>query len=175
MRKKYVILLYVIFIILASIGVSSIVWQDLKGNTISNQYYESYNNYKNALIEKNEYINSIDELDIEVNVYESNSSYLISTKFSNPDSNYKDLKILVIDESELITKTNKVYPSVGIVGNFENEFVTSSPNKKTTHSSLTLNYESERVSEGVLIYFEYNDSGKQCIVYLNIEAQLNIN
>ena len=129
---------------------------------------------KKELIEHDTYIESIEELDIDVCVYEAKSSYLVSTTFSNPSGNYKDLVILVVDEKELEVETDKIYPSVGIVGNFNNQFVTNAANKKTTHSTIKLDYESNEVSEGVLIYLEYNDNGKKCIVHLNVKAELNI-
>lgn len=171
MRKTYVILIYVICLLLGSIGVTFIVWKDIKGETISEEYYKNYNLYKEKLLNYENYSTTIEDLDIEVDVYQSNdSSYLVSTTFSNPLRNYSNLIILVIDESELENKTNKVYPSLGIVGDFNNEFVTNSPNKKTTHSQLTMNYENDKSSEGVLIYLEYYDNNKTSTFYLNVSV-----
>ena len=95
---------------------------------------------------------------------------LDSYSFLNPKRNYRDIIILVIDKSELSRETDKVYPSVGIVGDFNNDFVTSKPNKKTTHSKITLNYECDTASKGVLIYFEYIDDAKTCISYIDVSV-----
>lgn len=172
MRKKYVILLYVFFILLAAVGVTTMVWSDLKDKSMEQEKYNNYLNYKDSLLSHEEYISKIDEIDINVSVHKSNDTYLVSTNFTNPDNNYKNLIILVVDEKELTNKTDKIYPSIGIVGDYNNEFVTSAPNKKTTHSKLTMNYESEEISSGVLIYLEYVDNGKKCIVHLNVSATL---
>lgn len=171
MQKKYVILIYVLIILLASIGVSVIVWNDLDTNTLDEQYVEKYNEYKEDLLECETYTTSSQDIDINVEVYESNSSYLVSTKFTNPRSNYKNLIILVIDEKELEKETDKIYPSIGIVGNFNNEFVVSSPNQKTTHSKLTMNYESTFKSGGVLIYLQYFDGSSTITSRLNVSVK----
>ena len=144
-------MIYVIFILLASVGVSALVWADIKGNSIDEERYNNYLEYKNDLIKNESYDTFIEEVDISVSVRESNDAYLVSTTFSNPDNNYTNLIILVVDQSEKEKKTDKIYPSIGIVGDFNNEFVVNAPNKKTTHSKLTMNYESDVVSQGVLI------------------------
>ena len=37
MRKSYVIILYVLILLLGAIGVSTLVWTDIKENTISQE------------------------------------------------------------------------------------------------------------------------------------------
>ena len=172
MRKKYVILLYIFFILLAAVGVTTMVWSGIKDKSMDEKLYNNYIDYKEKLLTHDMYIDSIEEIDINVSVCKSNDTYLVSTNFTNPDNNYKNLIILVIDEKELINETDRIYPSIGIVGDFNNEFVTSAPNKKTTHSKLTMNYEIEEISKGVLIYLEYVDNGKKCIVHLRVSATL---
>ena len=174
MRKIYVVLIYVAFILLGSIGITTLVWNDIKGKTIDTQYYETYLNIKDELLSNEaqaQYKEDSDAIDVVVNIYESNDSYLVSTVFSNPLANYKNLVILVIDESELTNKTNKVYPSVGIVGNFENEFVVNTPNQTTTHSKITMNYENDTISEGVLVYLKYVSNNTTCVEYLNVSVK----
>lgn len=172
MRKSYVILLYVLILLLGAIGVSTLVWSDIKENTISQEYYNNYLRYKETLLMQEEYSTESKDINIVVNVQknEDKNKYLVNTTFSNPVRNYRNLIILVIDMSELNNETNKVYPSLGIVGDFNNQFVTSNPNKTTTHSKLSLNYEVEFESKGVLIYFEYVDDAKTCISYLNVSV-----
>lgn len=164
MRKAYVILIYVFVLLLASIGVGVLVWSDVKGDTISEETYKKYNEYKENLLNHENYSLVSDDLDINVYVNASEDSYLVSTVFANPKDNYKNLIILVIDVSEKEKETNKIYPSIGIIGNYNNEFVISAPNKKTTHSRLVMNYESSIKSEGVLIYLEYTDSNNATII-----------
>ena len=173
MRKIYVILIYVAVLLLGSIGVGALVWNDIKGKTIDEKYYETYLTLKNELLSKEaqiQYKESSDAIDVNVEVYESNDSYLVSTVFTNPLNNYKNLTILVVDQSELTNKTDKIYPSLGIVGDFDNEFVVSAPNQKTTHSKLTFNYEKDTPSEGVLIFFKYINNNTTCLEYLNVSA-----
>ena len=172
MRKSYVILLYVLILLLGAIGVSTLVWKDLNEQTISSEYYDNYLNYKETLLNQEEYSTGSKDIEIVVNVQknETKNKYLVSTTFLNPARNYRNIKILVIDKSELNNETTKVYPSLGIVGDFNNEFVTTNPNKITTHSKITLNYESEFASKGVLIYFEYIDDAKTCMSYLDVSV-----
>ena len=66
MQKKYVILIYVLIILLASIGVSVIVWNDLDTNTLDEQYVEKYNEYKEDLLECETYATSSQDIDINV-------------------------------------------------------------------------------------------------------------
>lgn len=172
MRKSYVILLYVLILLLGAIGVSTLVWTDIENKTISQEYYNKYLNYKETLLDQEEYSTGSKDIEIVVNVQknEIKNKYLVSTTFSNPARNYRSLIILVVDMSELNYETDKVYPSLGITGNFNNEFVTSNPNKKTSHSKITFNYECDSPSKGVLIYFEYIDDAKTCISYLNVSV-----
>ena len=172
MRKSYVILIYVLILLLGAIGVSTLVWNDIDNKTISQEYYNHYLGYKETLLNQEEYATSSNDIEIIVNVQknEVKDKYLVSTTFLNPKRNYRDIIILVIDKSELNHETDKVYPSVGIVGDFNNDFVTSKPDKKTTHSKITLNYECDTASKGVLIYFEYIDDAKTCISYIDVSV-----
>lgn len=172
MRKSYVILIYVLVLLLGAIGVSTLVWNDIDDNTMTQENYNNYLSYKSLLLNQEEYSSGSKDIDVVVNVQknEIKNKYLVSTTFSNPARNYRNLIILVIDMSELNNQTNKIYPSLGIVGDFNNEFVKSNPNKKTTHSKLSLNYECDVASKGVLIYFEYLDDAKTCISYLNVSV-----
>ena len=76
------------------------------------------------LLNQEEYSSGSKDIDVVVNVQknEIKNKYLVSTTFSNPARNYRNLIILVIDMSELNNQTNKIYPSLGIVGDFNNEF-----------------------------------------------------
>ena len=173
MRKIYVVLIYVFFILVGSIGVSALVWKDIKGKTIEQQQYQTYLDIKDELLSseaQTQYKLESDAIDVKVNVYASNNSYLVNTVFSNPLNNYKNLVILVVDKSELVEKTDKVYPSIGVVGNFENEFVVTAPNQVTTHSVINMNYEKETPSEGVLVYFKYINNNTTCVEYLNVSV-----
>ena len=86
---------------------------------------------------KEEYATSSNDIEIVVNVQknEVKDKYLVSTTFLNPKRNYRDIIILVIDKSELNHETDKVYPSVGIVGDFNNDFVTSNPSGNLAFST----------------------------------------
>ena len=172
MRKSYVILIYVLILLLGAIGVSTLVWNDIDNKTITQEYYNHYLEHKEILLNQEEYATNSKDIEVVVNVQknEVKDKYLVSTTFLNPKRNYRNIVILVVDKSELSKETDKVYPSIGIVGDFNNEFVTSNPNKKTTHSKITLNYECDSASKGVLIYFEYVDDAKTCISYLNVSV-----
>ena len=170
MRKSYVILFYIFIILLASVGVGVLVWKDIEQDVIEDKYYEKYIEFKDKLLEVDNYSSSSDDIDINVKVIKVEESYLVNTTFTNPKDNYKDLVILVIDQSEKENKTNKIYPSLGIVGNFNNEFVTSAPNKKTTHSTLSMNYEIDLESKGDLIYLEYSHDSNIVISRLNVSV-----
>ena len=172
MRKSYVILLYVLILLLGTIGVSTLVWTDIENKTISQEYYNNYLRYKEVLLTQEEYSTGSKDIDIVVTIQknEEKNKYLVSTKFSNPVRNYRNIIILVVDKSEINNSTDNIYPSLGIVGNFNNEFVTSKPDKKKTHSVLTLNYEVDFESKGVFIYFEYLDDSKTCISYLDVSV-----
>ena len=115
------------------------------------------------MLNQNEYATNSNDIDIVVNVQknEVKDKYLVSTTFSNPARNYRNVVILVIDKSELNHETNKVYPSIGIVGDFNNEFVTSNPNKKTTHSKITLNYECD--SRGTAVNYKALSKAISCV------------
>lgn len=172
MKKSYVILLYVLILLLGAIGVSTLVWTDLENKTISQEYYNNYIRYKETLLSQEEYSEGTNDIEIVVSVKKNDekNKYLVSTTFSNPARNYRNVIILVIDKSEHNNQTDNIYPSLGIVGDFNNEFVTSNPDKKTTHSKLVLTYECDNPSEGVLIYFEYIDDAKTCISYLDVSV-----
>ena len=169
-RKAYVIMIYVVILILASVGVCVLVWNDVNKDTIGEEYQNKYNEIKDKLLDIETYSTESEDIDIKVNVIKSNESYLVSTSFTNPKGNYKNLIILVIDQKEKENQTNKIYPSIGIVGNFNNEFVVNAPNKKTTHSTLTMNYESSFESKGVLVYLEYTIDSNTVISRLNVSA-----
>ena len=100
MRKKYVILLYIFFILLAAVGVTTMVWSDIKDKSMDEKLYNNYIDYKEKLLTHDMYIDSIEEIDINVSVCKSNDTYLVSTNFTNPDNNYTNLIILVMDEKE---------------------------------------------------------------------------
>ena len=170
MRKSYVILIYVLILLLGAIGVSTLVWNDIDNKTVASEHYNTYLQYKENLLNQEEYATSSDDIEIVVSMHknEVKDKYLVSTTLKNPKRNYRNLVILVVDMSELNNETDNIYPSLGIVGDFNNEFVTSNPNKKTSHSGITLNYECEAAAKGVLIYFEYVDNSKTCISYINI-------
>lgn len=161
---------YIFIILLASIGVSALVWKNIDQDTIDEKYYEKYVEIKNELLEVETYSSDSEDIDINVKLIKVENSYLVNTTFTNPKDNYKNLVILVIDQSEKENKTNKIYPSLGIVGNFNNEFVVSTPNKKTTHSTISMNYESVEESKGVLIYLEYSYNGITVTSRLNVSV-----
>ena len=163
-------MLYVFIILLASVGVGVLVWKDIEQDTINEKYHEKYLEVKDKLLEVDTYSSNSEDIDINVKVIKVEDSYLVNTTFTNPKDNYKNLVILVIDQSEKENKTDKIYPSLGIVGNFNNEFVVSAPNKKTTHSTLTMNYEIGLESKGVLIYLEYSHNSDIVISRLNVSV-----
>ena len=108
MRKSYVILLYILILLLGSIGVSTLVWSNIESKTISQEYYEDYLNYKHLLLNQEELSLGTKDIDIVVNVQknETKNKFLVSTTFSNPARNYRNIKILVIDMKELIDLKN---------------------------------------------------------------------
>ena len=170
MKKSYVIMLYIVIILLASVGVGVLVWKDTEQDTIEQKYYEKYFEIKEKLLEVDTYSTESEDIDVNVKVSKVNDSYLVNTTFTNPKDNYKNLTILVIDQSEKEKETDKIYPSLGIVGNFNNEFVVSAPNKKTTHSTLSMNYESNVESKGVLVYLEYTHNSDIVISRLSVSV-----
>jgi len=99
-RKAYVIMIYVVILILASVGVCVLVWNDVNKDTIGEEYQNKYNEIKDKLLDIETYSTESEDIDIKVNVIKSNESYLVSTSFTNPKGNYKNLIILVIDQKE---------------------------------------------------------------------------
>ena len=70
------------------------VWKDIKGKTIEQQQYQTYIDIKDELLSteaQSQYKVESDAIDVKVNVYQSNDSYLVNTVFSNPLNNYKNL------------------------------------------------------------------------------------
>ena len=92
MRKSYVILLYVLILLLGAIGVSTLIWSDIKENTISQEYYNNYLRYKETLLTQEEYSTESKDINIVVNVQknEDKNKYLVNTTFSNPVRNYRN-------------------------------------------------------------------------------------
>ena len=82
----------------------------------------------------------------------------------------KVIEGLLYSESHEWVKVEDGIAVIGIVGNFNNEFVVSAPNKKTTHSTLSMNYESNIESKGVLVYLEYTHNSDIVISRLSVSV-----
>ena len=68
MRKSYVILIYVLVLLLGAIGVSTLVWNDIDDNTMTQENYNNYLSYKSLLLNQEEYSSGSKDIDVVVNV-----------------------------------------------------------------------------------------------------------
>jgi hypothetical protein len=127
--------------------------------------YQNYQNTKNELFSQSSYVSRFEEAEIEVLLRVENSDFKINVIIAEPKVAMKNLKLLVITNSNEAKNSQEFYPSLGLIDQQVINLIPNATTNETDKSGIVLSYISRTNVSEVLVYLSFINESNQTKVY----------